>query len=135
MYACACARLVVKLNSCCWAASFSQSYMQRGRCALSLLLGQYIVRTTPFILSLGTNRDEMALFMIALGIILDGKEVELPVTNFDLELMAEHMVVSSLPPSLPPSLPLPLPSPPLNLHTKIVFTTCSITSLYIYRLI
>jgi len=41
---------------------------------------------------IGTNRDEMALFMIALGIILDGKEVELPVTNFDLELMAEHMV-------------------------------------------
>ena len=42
---------------------------------------------------IGTNRDEMALFMIALGIILDGKQVELPVTNFDLELMAEHMVV------------------------------------------
>lgn len=41
---------------------------------------------------IGTNRDEMALFMIALGIILDGKQVELPVTNFDLELMAEHMV-------------------------------------------
>ena len=42
---------------------------------------------------IGTNRDEMALFLIALGIILDGKEVTLPVNNFDTELVVRELAL------------------------------------------